>query len=113
MEIRICATLLIMNWVALVPLVSNHQRIAELKLLYALLGWNHRPTHDSGNTIDVVLGLPGSPRAVTFDDDIGDSDHKLVCRDLTVCVFSHRWPNPALQLSIVHTLTSGRTTCRD
>ena len=24
------------------------------------------PTHDSGSTIDVVLGVPGSPRAVTF-----------------------------------------------
>ena len=30
-----------MKWVAAVPTASNHQRIAELKLLYALLGWSH------------------------------------------------------------------------
>ena len=56
------------------------------------------PTHDSGNTIDVVLGLPGSPRAVTFDDNIGGSDHKLICLDL-MCSFS---PVGEPSLAIVH-----------
>ena len=56
------------------------------------------PTHDSGNTIDVVLGLPGSPRAVTFEDDIGGSDHKLICLDL-MCSFS---PVGEPNLAIVH-----------
>ena len=49
-----------------------------------------KPTHVSGTTIDLALGFPGSPSAITHDgDDIGGSDHKLVTLDLQGSVESH------------------------
>ena len=62
------------------------------------------PTHESGTTIDVILGIDGSPRAVTHDDCIGGSDHKLVSFD-PFCSFPLRnerhiavvqWAHPEL-----------------
>lgn len=37
-----------------------------------------KPTHDSGHMIDVILGTVEQGCAHTYDENIGDSDHRMV-----------------------------------
>ena len=45
-----------------------------------------KPTHDSGHMIDVILGTVEQGCAHTYDENIGDSDHRMVTITLSSSV---------------------------
>lgn len=87
---------------------SSDWKIEALILAAGLVVLNEdRPTHDSGNMIDLIVGTLGNASAHTYAENIGGSDHRLVRIDVSSTVqlrggesmgrvgwgFDHLWPS--------------------
>ena len=87
---------------------SSDRKIEALILAAGLVVLNEdKPTHDSGNMIDLILGTLGNASAHTYAENIGGSDHRLVRIDVSSTVqmrggesmgrvgwgFDHLWPS--------------------